>query len=102
MYEGDKLCNDCFNNRKSSASDTKYQDLLEKNWGLYFIPFVGLGLTLARLKKSIIDDCHDVWHVYINGNHEVWHDSKTNEYDKQKCKSCCNFYSYFYELVTVK
>ena len=102
MYEGDKLCNNCFIKRKNRASDTKYQDLWDKNWGLYFIPFIGLGKTLLNIKKDAIDGCHDVWHVYINGDHEVWQDYRTNDYNKRKCKDCSNFYSYFYELVTVK
>ena len=86
MYEGDKLCENCFSKRKNSASDTKYQDLWEKNWGLYFIPFIGLGKTFLNLKKDVIDGCHDVWHVYINEDHEVWQDYRTNDYNKRKCK----------------
>ena len=102
MYTGDKLCKSCFQTRKNSASSVEYQDLLTKNYGLYFIPFFGLGLFAARFKKTIIDDCDSVYHVYINGHHEIWHDNRTDDYDKQKCEKCKDFYSYFYELVSIK
>ena len=102
MYEGDILCSTCFDQRKKEASSTSCQDLLQKNWGLYAIPIVGLGLFLSRAKKEIIDDCSDVWHVYINGDHEVWHENRTNDYNKKKCNNCNTFVSYFYELVSVK
>ena len=102
MFEGDFLCNDCFTRRKNTASSSSCQDLLEKNWGLYLVPFVGLGLFASRLKKDLIDNCNEVWHVYTNGRHEVWHDSRTNDYNKKKCKECNDYYSYFYELVNVK
>ena len=101
MYTGDKLCSSCFVDRKNSASSSTYQNLFEKNYGLYFIPFYGLGLLAARIKKSAFDNCEAVYHVYINGNHEIWHDDRTSDYDKKKCKKCQNFYSYFYELVSI-
>ena len=102
MYEGDILCNSCFSNRKQSASSTSYQDLMEKNWGLYFIPIGGTILGLSRLKRTLIDDAGGVWHVYINGNHEIWHDYRKNEYNKQRCKKCSNYESYYYELDKIK
>ena len=102
MYKGDKLCTSCFQNRKSSASSVEYQDLFSKYYGLYFIPFFGLGLIASRFKKTVIDDCGNVYHVYINGRHEIWHDNRTDDYDKQRCEKCNDFYSYFYELVSIK
>ena len=102
MYEGDCLCNDCFDDRKRSASSCSVQDLLEKNWGLYFVPVIGLGILASRLKKNIFDDCSEVYHVYINGKHEVWHDNRTNEYNKKRCEKCSNYYTYFYQLVDLK
>ena len=102
MYEGDYLCNDCFYKRKNRASSSSRQDLMEKNWGLYFIPGFGLGLFASRLKKEIVDNCNDVWHLYTNGNHEVWHEDRTNEYNKKRCKECNNYNEYYYELVNLK
>ena len=102
MYEGDYLCNDCFYKRKNSASSTSCQDLMEKNWGLYLIPGFGLGLLASRLKKEIVDNCNDVWHLYTNGNHEVWHEDRTNAYNKKRCKQCDNYNEYYYELVNLK
>ena len=102
MYEGDKLCNNCFQDRKNSASSVEYQNIMNKNWGLYLIPFFGLGLSIFRAKKVLADECYDVFHVYINGNHEVWHDNKAGIYDKQKCKKCNDFFTYFYELIDIK
>ena len=102
MYEGDYLCNSCFTSRKNSASSSSRQDLYEKNWGLYFIPFYGLGLLASRIKKDISEDCTDVYHVYLNGKHEVWHDNRTNDYNKKRCKKCNTYNTYFYELVDLK
>ena len=102
MYEDDCLCDTCFDNRKKSASSYSHQDLLDKNWGLYFIPVIGFGLFASRLKKEIVDECRDVCHVYINGKHEVWHDNRTNEYNKKRCKNCSNYYAYFYQLIDLK
>ena len=101
MYEGDMLCKDCFGERKKSASSVEYQNLLDKNYGLYAIPFYGLGLLALRLKKKLIDHCEDVYHVYINGNHEIWHDDSSDIYSKKNCKNCNNFCSYFYKLVSI-
>ena len=102
MYVGNILCNNCFEKRRLSSSSSSCQDLIEKNWGLYAIPFYGPALFLARLKKEIIDNCSEVWHVYINGDHEIWHENRENSYNKKKCKQCDSFNSYFYELVTIK
>ena len=102
MYTGDKLCDSCFQNRKNSASSYEHQDLFEKNFGLYFIPFFGLGLWATRFKKTVIDDCGSVYHVYINGRHEIWHENRTGDYDKQKCEKCNDFFTYFYELDSIK
>ena len=104
MYisEGDFLCDGCFSKRKNSASSTSRQDTYEKNWGLYFVPVFGLGLLASRIKKDIVDICCDVWNLYFNGRHEVWHDNRTNDYNKKKCDDCKNFYSYYYELVNLK
>ena len=50
---------------------SEYQNLWEKNWGLYFVPFVGLGNYIMNIKKDAFDNCSDVWHLYIDRDHEV-------------------------------
>ena len=102
MYEGDILCDSCFSNRKQNASSTSYQDLIGKNWSLYLLPAVGTILYLTRFKRTVIDDAGGEWHVYINGSHEIWHDYRKNEYNKQICKKCSNYESYYYELDKIK
>ena len=102
MHEGDYLCSKCFTKRKDSASSSSYQSLYEKNWGLYFVPVVGLSLLASRIKKDITEDCTDVYHIYIDGKHEVWHNNRTNEYNKKRCEGCKDYNIYYYELVDLK
>ena len=38
--EGATLCFSCFKKRESSAVETKTENIMKSNWGLYLIPFV--------------------------------------------------------------
>ena len=97
-YRGDKYCNDCFTKRKNNASDYNTEDIFEKNWGLYLVPFIGQGLLVGRGLKSIIYPGGIVYHVYTNGRHEKWSSNSKDSYNKQKCDDCSNYVCSYYQL----
>ena len=97
-YTGDKYCDNCFDKRKNEASDYNIEDIFDKNWGLYFVPFVGLGLLAGRGVKSIIYPEGLIYHVYADGRHEKWSKNKKDSYNKQKCNNCSNFVESYYQL----
>ena len=98
LYTGEKLCDTCFDKRWRKASNTYIEDLWEKNWGLYFIPFVGLGKFAINGLRNIKYKNGNIYHVYINGNHERWSCQEKSYSDQGKCEDCKSFYCLYYEL----
>ena len=98
-YIGDKYCENCFSERKSNAKDYDTEDIFEKNWGVYFVPVVGLALLAGRgIKSATTYPGGLIYHVYTDGRHEKWSNNNKDCYNKQKCDNCCNFVEQYYRL----
>ena len=96
MYKGDSLCEKCFCERKNSSSNYHEETILGRNWGVYMIPFIGLGIVLAENFKYGARGI--LYHVYINGNHEKWTHHYKDETDLIKCCKCKDFKNSIYYL----
>lgn len=99
MSEGDKFCNVCFNNRKKSASNYHEENLLKKNWGLYFIPIAGPYIAIGKgIQSTVLYPGGNIYHVYIQGRHEKWSKHNKDSSNLQKCENCNKFVCSYYQL----
>ena len=96
MYKGDTLCENCFSERKNSSSNYHEEKIEDRNWGVYFIPFIGLAVAIAESYKY--GSRKILYHVYINGNHEKWTHHYEDKTNLLKCCKCKNFNDSLYHL----
>ena len=95
-YKDDKYCENCFNTRKNKASNYNVEDFLSDNWGLNFLPII--GIFGARGIKTIVFPDGLIYHVYIEGRHEKWSKNNKNSNNLKKCDNCSSFVSTYYQL----
>ena len=92
--KGDRLCISCFEQRKFKAKETKTENIMSNNWGLFLIPIVStISLARRAIKCDSFPDGYD-YHVYINGYHEEWSKNVRNGC----CSECNNFSNVYYQL----
>ena len=91
-------CSNCFAKRKNEASRTHEEEILATNYGLYFIPFVGLGALAVKGLKHVVYTDGWIYHVYSNGYHEKWSKHSSSGSNMKKCDDCYQYETDYYTL----
>ena len=92
--EGATLCFSCFKKRESSAVETKTDNIMKSNWGLYLIPFVNSIALISKANKCETFPDGNIYHIYIDMNDEQWSKNK----NLGTCSECRKFVNTYYQL----
>ena len=91
LNEGAILCYSCFQERKNKAIETKTENIMKSNWGLYLIPIVNSITMFSKANKCQNFPDGNIYHVYINDYDEQWSKNK-NFGSCSECKQMVNTY----------
>ena len=103
MSKEDKICEDCFEERKKSASNYYEEKVSAFKIGKAALPFLILAPLPTLLANKLINrfkygSSGKIYHVYIDGNHEKWTFYKVDKSNLIKCCKCQNFENNYFHL----
>ena len=98
LNEGAILCYSCFQERKTKAIETKTENIMKSNWGLYLIPIVNSITLFSKANKCQNFPDGNIYHVYINDYDEQW--SKNKNFGS--CSQCNQLVNTYFQLEAKK